>query len=504
MPNPIRFRTLFLALLALSAAARAGDGPEVHERWETLFMGATKVGYAHSVTDRVEAGGQTVWRSTSKQVLSMSRFRDKIEMEITFVTYETADGRLYAFDSTIHQPGKDITSKGRLDGDKMKITVDTLSKEEEQVVAWGDDVVGLAKLENELRDKPLKKDEVRKVKTFFPGVNQIVESVYTGVGPRKVALRDGKESELFAVKLEQKVAGEGGATLPPTESFVDKQGEVLKSEIPFLPGVAVISYKSTRSEALAGSSANDPGVDFGFASLLKVEGLTGARQKKAITYKLTFKDEGAAKSFPSGGYQQVLKREGNVLNVKVERRTPPAGAKPGPAAEEFSQPNGFIQSDDAEIVKVAKQVGGAIADPWQRCQALERWVRANMNAENERGADFSVGFSTAADTVRSKKGDCTEHAVLLAALCRAAGVPARGAMGLVYVESLKSFGYHMWCEVNLGGEWYALDGTIGEGSVGGEHLKILDGSLKGASAMGALLPIFQVMGKLEIKVEGAE
>jgi hypothetical protein len=296
----------------------------------------------------------------------------------------------------------------------------------------------------------------------------------------------------------------GGAPLPPTEYFLDKDGETLVSEIPLMPPLNVTSYKSTRAEALSGSTAMEAGIDFGFATLLKVEGLTDARAKKAVTYKLTFKDKTAADDFPSSGGQKVLSREGDVLTVRVERKTPPADAKAGPAAEEFTKPNGFVQSDDPEIVKVAKEVGGKIADPWKRCQELERWVRANMNTSAEKGADFSVAFSTAADTVRSKRGDCSEFSVLLSALCRAAGVPARSAMGLVYVESLKAFGYHMWTEVNIGGEWYALDGTIGEGSVGGEHLKIIDGSLKGASAMSALLPIVQVMGKLDIKVSGVE
>jgi hypothetical protein len=499
MPILIRFRSLFLVLLAIASVCRA-DGPsDVRESWESLYMGATKVGYAHTIVDKVEADKQTVWRAAAKQRFEMKRFNDKIEMEIEFVTYETDDGRLYAFDSTLRQSGKDIVSKGRLEGDKMKLSFDTLGNKQEQSLEWGDDVVGLAKLDQEMRAKPLKKDEVRKAKTFYPGVNQIVVVTYTGLGPKKTTLLDKKDRELFAVKMEQSVAGDGGAPLPATEYYVDKDGETLKSEIPLMPGLPVTSYKCSRSEALAGSNSDEPGVDFGFASLLKVEGLKDARQKKAITYKLTFKDEAAARAFPSSGGQKVTSQDGNVLTVRVERRTPPPNAKAGPAAEEFLQPNGFIQSDDAEIVKVARAVGEPIADPWKRCQSLEKWVDENMKS-----SDFTVGFSTAADTIRSRRGDCSEHSVLLTALCRAAGVPSRAAMGLVYVESLHAFGYHMWTEVNIGGEWYALDGTIGEGSVGGEHLKILDGSLKGASAMGALLPIFQVMGKLEIKVEGVE
>ena len=494
------FSLLFVALTI--SQAPAVQAPQVRETWESLYMGGAKVGYGHSIVDRFEKDGQTIWRSSAKQRFVIAqRFKDKLEMEIEFVTYETADGRLYAFDSTIRQAGKDIVSKGRLDGDKMKIEQETLGNKQEQTLEWGDDVVGLAKLESELRAKPLKKGEVRKAKTFTPGINQIVEAVYTGLGPKKVKLLDKSERELTGIKMEAKA---GGTPVPPTEYYLDKDGETLMTEVPLMPPLNVISYKSTKSEALSESSATDTKFDFGFATLLKVDGLSDARAKKAVTYKLTFKDKSAADSFPSNGGQKVVKRDGDVLTVRVERRTPPPNAKPGPADEEFIKPNGFIQSDDPEIVKVAKEVGDGIADPWKRCQAFEAWVRKVMNRSSERGSDFSVAFSTAGDTVRSKRGDCSEFSVLLTALCRASGVPARSAMGLVYVESEKAFGYHMWSEVCLNGEWYALDGTIGEGSVGGEHLKILDGSLKGASAMSALLPIVQVMGKLEIKVEGAE
>ena len=50
---------------------------------------------------------------------------------------------------------------------------------------------------------------------------------------------------------------------------------------------------------------------------------------------------------------------------------------------------------------------------------------------------------------KSREGDCTEHAVFLMALCRARGIPARGAMGLVYLESQRAFFYHMWTEVYI-------------------------------------------------------
>jgi hypothetical protein len=117
--------------------------------------------------------------------------------------------------------------------------------------------------------------------------------------------------------------------------------------------------------------------------------------------------------------------------------------------------------------------------------------------------DFSIGFASSNEIIDTRRGDCTEHAVLLAALCRAAGIPARVAMGLVYLEHSSSFGYHMWTEVFIGRNWYALDGTIGQGSIGAGHIKIADGSLKGVDANSTFLPIFKVIGKLQIEVVSA-
>ena len=54
-------------------------------------------------------------------------------------------------------------------------------------------------------------------------------------------------------------------------------------------------------------------------------------------------------------------------------------------------------------------------------------------------------------------GDCTEHAVLVAALCRASGVPARSASGLMWIG--KEAGYHQWTEVWVG-KWLPVDATL--------------------------------------------
>jgi hypothetical protein len=71
------------------------------------------------------------------------------------------------------------------------------------------------------------------------------------------------------------------------------------------------------------------------------------------------------------------------------------------------------------------------------------------------------GWDVASRIARSGEGDCTEHAVLLTALARAAGLPARVVVGFVLVwsgGSVDAYG-HAWTEIHDGTDWRRVDGT---------------------------------------------
>jgi hypothetical protein len=75
---------------------------------------------------------------------------------------------------------------------------------------------------------------------------------------------------------------------------------------------------------------------------------------------------------------------------------------------------------------------------------------------------FGRGFDIASVVARRREGDCTEHAVLLAALARAFHFPARVAQGIVLVESggsVLAFG-HAWVEVYAGSAWRPADAAF--------------------------------------------
>ena len=132
--------------------------------------------------------------------------------------------------------------------------------------------------------------------------------------------------------------------------------------------------------------------------------------------------------------------------------------------------------------------------------ALEAYVHRVMNKEEF----FSQAFATAAEAAKNRKGDCKAHAVYLAALARALKIPARVAVGLVYVPQAEAFGGHMWTEVYVGGRWIGLDGALGKGGIGGGHLQLSHGSMAGVAPYDVLLSMLQVIGRLKIEVLGSE
>jgi len=77
-----------------------------------------------------------------------------------------------------------------------------------------------------------------------------------------------------------------------------------------------------------------------------------------------------------------------------------------------------------------------------------------------------------AAVLEKKAGDCNEHAVLLAALLRAAGIPARVCAGLVYKDD--AFYYHAWNEAYLG-SWVSMDAVSNQMPADPTHIKLAQG-----------------------------
>ncbi len=86
---------------------------------------------------------------------------------------------------------------------------------------------------------------------------------------------------------------------------------------------------------------------------------------------------------------------------------------------------------------------------------LEQFVYDFISDKN-----YANGFDIASQVAKSQEGDCTEHAVLLAALLRMYSYPARVVTG-VYIsldEPKLAYG-HAWTEYYEDNKWTGLDAT---------------------------------------------
>jgi len=99
---------------------------------------------------------------------------------------------------------------------------------------------------------------------------------------------------------------------------------------------------------------------------------------------------------------------------------------------------------------------------------LEQFVYASIEDKNA-----ARGFDVASIVAQSRSGDCSEHAVLLTALLRMYGYPARTVLG-IYVslqEPVMAYG-HAWAEYRTRTGWTGIDGTRIDDSVGVHYIPL--------------------------------
>ncbi len=121
-------------------------------------------------------------------------------------------------------------------------------------------------------------------------------------------------------------------------------------------------------------------------------------------------------------------------------------------------PSFIVDYDEAAVVEVRERAIRRFgADP--SAEELRRFVAEWINEKT-----LGRGRDIASQVARRRAGDCTEHAVLLAALLRSFGSAARLLQGTVIADlgaGPGAFG-HAWTEVFAKGAWRLVDAALSE------------------------------------------
>ena len=205
------------------------------------------------------------------------------------------------------------------------------------------------------------------------------------------------------------------------------------------------------------------------SSYVPVEGVAPmAPHLESLEMTVTFAGElpDDKPAFQENRYQKV-RRNGKAYHLTLASTRPPpdspAISLPMTVEDKevtrFLTPTPLSQSDHPDIIARARKIAGKATDARIVTTRIVNWVSRTLEKRSA-----VRGNATALETLKSGVGDCSEHAALTVALCRAVGLPARNMSGLTYLvgrDGRPLAGYHAWAEVWLG-QWVGVDATIPE------------------------------------------
>jgi hypothetical protein len=462
------------------------------ESWDAIYLAGTKTGFVHTWVEKVKDRGREYLRVRIEIEQRVKRRDDEAVIKLLYGTIETPEGQVLRLDTRTQAGGQDLRVHGDVINGRMKLILEAGGASQSQIIPWGPEVRGPYAPEQSMARKPMREKEKRTLKMYIPELNKVCTVDLQARTVEPVLLGDGTHRKLLRVDQTTSVDGQPRPEYD-ARVWVDEAGQVLKSEQDVLGGI--VMYRTTREAAT--SPAGPVQFNLVLDTVVKVgHKIPNPEQTRHVKYRIALKDSEAARAVPTDARQSVQTEAGaNSAILEVRSLGPMDG---NPASDEvdpqFLRSNPLVTSDDLRVRSRAQTVTRGVEDPWEKAKRINQWVFQNIRSKN-----FKVAFAPANDVVRDLAGDCTEHAVLAAALCRAVGVPARVVIGLIYVDELEGFGYHMWDEVYVNKRWVALDPSWNQTDVDAVHIKLAETSLDGVSPFEAFLPLVRVMGKLSIE-----
>jgi hypothetical protein len=396
-----------------------------------------------------------------------------------------------------------LVMTGTVQGGQLLLKVDG-GRRQEKTVPWNDEVIGLSRQERLFQEKKVKPGDRFDYLTFEPTITSVLHTSVSVKDYEDVDVLKGTQRVKARLLRTEAVADKiQNIQLPILVTWLDERLQPVRSQLE-MPGLGQLTlYRTTRAVALQrGETAQL--TDIGITQLIPVHRrIPQPYETESAVYRITLKGEkDPGTAFVTDERQQVRNanpKDGTLeLHVRASRGPQATADGTKMPGKEFLQSCYFINSDDAEVKKLTAKAVGPEPDPWKKALRIEKWVHDHMENKN-----FTEAFATADEVARTLEGDCTEHSMLAAAMSRAAGIPSRTAVGLVYVEDARRgpvMGFHMWTEVWVQGQWIPIDATLGKSFVGATHIKITDHSWYQTQSLTPLLPVVRVLGKMAIQV----
>ncbi len=434
------------------------------DHWMAITQGKRKIGYAHRILTTTEKG----YRLEESILMRINTMGVVQDMRMKTQSDLHADMSLSAFNFDLQSQLFRFSVRGVIDGAKATIHYGSPAAPRKMVLPLQERPHLSNSMFDSLRGKNLKTGDEIVIYVFDPA----------SMGQRPVRLKVMGEETITVMGRERKALKLDVDFMGARQfAWLGEDGVALREE--GLLGMTL--ERVTKEEALDGLTLS-AGADLTeVASISANMTIDNPDVLKKMTIRLTNID--TKPLFLNGGRQHF---KNNLLTIEKET-WPVSDAKrerPGEITQ-FLRPSPFVQSDDPLIVRQVKKIISPQENDAVRAKKIMDWLYRNI----EKRPVLSVPNAT--ETLENRVGDCNEHAVLLAAMARAAGVPAQIEAGLVYQRG--RFYYHAWNVLYLG-EWITADATLGKMPADVTHIRLVRG---GADRQ---VDLMGVIGKLKLDI----
>jgi transglutaminase superfamily protein len=434
------------------------------DEWFGVLRDGRRVGHAHRVTSTTTEGQ----KFSEESVLALAMLGTPQTVRTSLVAETDTSLALRGFRFTLVSAAAVFTATGTVDGRRLKVSYGPEGEMKDLEIPLTEPI----QLASTLRPRVLAGDLTAGTRYTMPVFNPLTvrnePMTVTVDGMETVPGPDGPTEAVRLVEEHQGVKA---------RAWLTRDGAVLREE----GSLGFTLERETREQAL--TAATGTPLDLATTSRIPLEGRIASPRS---VRRLALRVQGmAADRIPDDPPRQRM--ADGVL--RIEQEVVPAHAALSPSDPELASylaPTPFIESDDAGVRATARSIVGKDTDARAVADRLVVWVNEHVEQVP------SVTVPSAREVLESLRGDCNEHAVLLVALARAAGIPARVVGGAMYVEG--GFYYHAWAELWLG-RWVSADSVFRQMPTDATHVKLVEGGPE------QHLALAEVVGRLAFATE---
>lgn len=456
------------------------------EHWYNLTLMGMKIGHIHIYIEKTEYEGEEMIRTKIDTVMQFKGLGKQILAETNRVEYSDLDFMPRYFVTSSNESGEKHVEGKIKDGVAYIVTTLNGQKTESEVVLPPNTTSETGVVNKLLSENLLKIGERSNYNTFNFDMLKPIKSELSVVDVDNLTY-DTMNIQVYI--LEQKMDILGGII---THLWVDSEGVTYKSETNMM-GQSFTAIKTDRKTALGEVEE----VDITLNTRIIPTGKKPKTGASRLVAEVQLSKGNLVDTIMTNNNQNITlkSKQTGTLSIEIQHvEDIDCLVLPikNPENQKYLSSTVFVEADNQDIREKADEIIDGEENSWLAAKKLCKWVYKSIKDKG-----LSGGYSSSLTTLQTLTGDCTEHTVLLIALARSVGIPARICSGLVF--SKNAFYYHFWAEVFVG-KWVQMDPAFGQVIADANHIQLQGKTLESGTMVEFTEGVFRTLNQLDIDV----